>query len=131
MTISSLLRICIWPTHTFTEMYPCCTWQNTEDNLHDFSLIISFWYSMNQLWVEWFPILIIPSRLKVTSIKAEGDNVFSHSDFLAKINYYLGILVCEFGFIPVSKSLNLLTLFRGERLRTPYSGGLGKFTHPY
>ena len=41
-------------------------------------------------------------------------------DFLAKINYYLGILVCEFGFIPVSKSLNLLTLFRG----------IGTFTHP-
>ena len=44
---------------------------------------------------------------------------------------YLGILVCKFGFILVSKSLNLLNLFRGERLRIPYLGGMGKFTHPY
>ena len=35
---------------------------------------------------------------------------------------YLGILVYEFGFIPVSKSLNLFTLFREESLRTHYLG---------
>ena len=38
---------------------------------------------------------------------------------------YLGILVCKFGFIPVSKSLNLLTLFREVWEHLMHGGGWG------